>query len=165
MKISLLALFLSASASANWFTGVGEFSYPHEIAMVGYADEAGCREDGGKWEDEFCFFSVEDSVKVEFTDAQAMEYYVTVDILSTNAHTCSFEGLAKWVGPLTLVASSETDDWQEGENGEEGKFVPVTCEVTVKYLDGNRVNVSNNGKCSNFCGARAMLEIEEAKRK
>lgn len=155
MKYLVLSLFLSASALANWFTGEGEFSKLHPIAFMSYEDQAACEADEGKWDDGLCWFDTSDEVSVE---RNGEKYLVKVDTVTTNAHTCSFEGEGVMKG-TQIVATSEGEEW-DGENP-----VPVTCEVTLDYLDGDTVNVTNNGKCQYFCGARATLEIEGAKRK
>lgn len=154
MKYALL-LLLSLPAAANWFTGEGEYSLSHEIAFMNYESEEACKGDNGRWADGLCFMDASDEVVVKKTGD---EYEVSVDTITTNGHSCGFEGTGQWTME-GILASTPSQAW-DGD-----KFVPVTCEVLLSFVDGNTVNVSNNGQCSEFCGMRASLEISGAKRK
>lgn len=68
---------------------------------------------------------------------------------------------------FSLTALTAAANWftAEGETWDGDKWIPATCEVTLTYADGDTVNVTNNGNCATFCGARANLEIKGAKRK
>jgi hypothetical protein len=155
---SLLIALLALPALAAHFTGVGEFYAPHEIAVFGYQDEASCSADEGRWEEELCWFKVEDEVIVKDDNAGSLD--VVVNTVTTNGHSCSFEGKGKFTNEGTILATAPSEDWSGDES------VPATCEVTLTFVDGNTVDVSNGGEsCSYFCGARATLDISGAKRR
>lgn len=156
MKFLILAL-LALPTNANWFSGVGEYSLPHKIAFMNYETAEACAEDGGTFEDELCWMDASDDISV--VDDGAGELDVSVFTITTNAHMCEFEGKGKFTAEGTIVASAPTEIW-DGDNS-----VPAVCDVTLTFVDGNTVNVSNNGNCAYFCGARASLDIEGAKRK
>jgi len=155
MKYALLGLLLALPATAAWFTGEGDFSLPHHIAFMSYENEASCTADKGEWEDGLCFMEASDDISVK---KNGDEYDVSVFTITTNAHMCQFEGKGVWTQD-GILASAPTEIW-DGE-----KSVPAVCEVLLTYVDGNTVDVSNNGQCSEFCGMRASLEISGAKRK
>lgn len=160
MKFLSLAL-ISITAFAAEFNGEGLFNYSHQIGMFGYENAEACKADDGEWDVDngICFFNTADQVEVKL--AAENTYNVKVDTVTTNAHTCTFEGTGKVLmgtDKFTILASTESEEW-DGD-----KFVPATCEVTLTYIDGDTVNVVNNGKCTSFCGARADLTIDEAKR-
>lgn len=157
-KIALLAtLALSATAYASALNYAGKFSEVHDIMIVGYENEADCTSDNGKWEQDMCLFETSDDVEVN----EAVDV-LTVEIVGTNAHTCSYEGPIVSKTLNTLVSQVESDEWNETT----GDFEKATCEVTATYSDnGNAVAIDNNGKCRSFCGARAHLQIGKALRR
>lgn len=155
----LSAALITAPALAAWFTGEGEFRFPHQIAFMSYADEAACKADEGRWEEDLCWFDASDDVNVR--RAANGIYTVEVTTVTTNAHTCDFEGQGEFTNEGTILARAASERWsderQEWEAGE--------CRVTLSYLDGDTVDVTPEGDCSYFCGMRAGLEIRGAKRR
>jgi hypothetical protein len=157
MKLLLIAL-LALPTLATPFTGVGEFYAPHEIALFGYQDEASCSADEGRWEDELCWFEVEDEVIVKDDGAGSLD--VVVNTVATNGHSCGFEGKGKFTNEGTILATAPSEVW----DGEELK--PATCEVTLTFVDGNTVDTTHGSSaCNYFCGARATLDVSGAKRR
>lgn len=154
-------LSLAASATSPTYPFAGSFSFPHAVAVMGYATKAACEADKGEWVDEgICSFQSEDSVTV--LPGENGQFDVAVETVATNAHMCSFEGSARAEAPGRLVATADGDEWNDAK----GDFEKATCELTVTYKNSaNSVSVSTNGKCRSFCGARAVLAIENATRR
>lgn len=155
----LSAALIAAPAVAAWFTGEGEFQLPHQIAFMSYENEAACRADEGRWDDELCWFDAADEVKVR--RAANGVYTVEVTTVTTNAHTCDFQGQGEFTKDGTIQARAASERWDEGRQ----EWVPGSCELTLHYLDGDTVDVAPAGDCSYFCGMRANLEIRGAKRR
>jgi len=152
-----LSLFAVPALSA-WFSGKGTFRLDHEISFLSYANRTDCEADQGRWEKEgLCVFAGTDEVVVS---QKAGVYKVGVSTVTTNAHMCEFEGAGAFQADGTLRASTPAETWNE----ERQEWVPGTCEVTVSYVDGDTVNVSNNGACKSLCGMRAELGIMGAVR-
>jgi hypothetical protein len=153
--VSIL-LFSTFSFAQDFQTGT--FVEPTQTFVISYMNEADCSADSGSWDNEMemCFFDVENEATVS-----KKEEGLFLDIVTTgsNAHSCWFEGPVTSQSENTLVSAVEAmvwngDDWTNG-----------TCEVTVTYEDADTVNVSTNGQCQEFCGARAWLEMGPAIRK
>lgn len=89
-----------------------------------------------------------------------MFYEVAISTIGTNAHSCTFYGAAHPVSSTTLKAVAPAT----AVNPDTGEWEETTCEVTLKYKN-NKVSVEDNGKCREYCGARAHLFIDGAKRK
>jgi hypothetical protein len=100
-----------------------------------------------------CFFDIENTVEVS-GDSQG--YKLVVATWGSNAHSCVFEGQVTQVLPQALVSEVPTEVYRDGD------FVPAVCEVTVSYENDETVNVSTNGNCQEWCGARAWLEMGPA---
>jgi hypothetical protein len=164
IRIAILSAFLFLvvlSALAAVMQMDGNFVSAHKTYVVGYEDEAACAADQGSWDGEACYFDVEDSVAVTKTNNG---YSLSVETIGSNAHVCNFEGEAQIASAKELVSSVKTEEEREDDNGN-WSSVPVTCSVSVTYKDSNTISVTNNGNCGSFCGARAWLHIDEAKRK
>lgn len=149
--LTILALVLSC-ASAFALTPAqmaGHFTNPKQVAMIGYKDAEACKADNGTWNDEYCVFPGEDTVDVTLKGGK---FNLTIDVITTNAHSCSFDAAAKRVGDK-VVASTKVQDYQDG------KMVDAVCTVTVTYKNKNAITVGTNGKCQTFCGARAHMEF------
>lgn len=157
LALTAIAAVSVTAAAATYYELAGTFSNPHDIIMMNYADEASCTADQGEWvEDLGCSFAGEDTVEVS-KDLNT----VSVETVTTNGHTCSVEATVKTIEPDMIIAETPSDEY----NDTTGEFETVTCQLTVKYSDANEtVAVSSNGKCQSFCGARAIPEIEDAKR-
>lgn len=157
MKTLTILSVLLSSAAAFAVTPAqmtGKFTDPKEIAIIGYRDAASCTADHGIWNEDFCVFRAEDRLDVT---SKGGRFKISVETISTNAHTCSFEAPALRDGNR-LVASVKA------ENFEGGKWVDAICTVTVSYKSKDAVSVDTNGKCQSFCGARGLMEFS-AKRK
>lgn len=158
-KMIVVGMLASLTAAAAWFSGEGRFANEHEFPIFGYDNAKDCSADGGRWDEEMgCLFTGEDSVEVKLLADHT--YRVEIQTVTTNGHSCGFESANGVFQNGAIVATDLADEW----DSEKQEMVPVTCEVAVSYVDGNTVNVSHNGKCSTFCGARASLDIERAKR-
>ena len=160
MKIitAFVSLIIAANlyaAISNGMTYIGTYAQPGQTFMMGYMDQATCVEDRGDWDTdmELCFFDIEQIVEVT---GSSQGYNVVVATWGSNAHSCVFEGAVTEVLPNALVSKVPTEVY------ENGTFVPGVCEVTVTYENDVTVNVSTNGKCQTFCGARAWLEMGPA---
>ncbi len=105
-----------------------------------------------------CHFYASNTVAVSLKD---QKFFLEVMTVGSNAHMCEFQGEVTSVKENTLVAAAEVELY----NGETGGWDKDTCEVTVEYQSQNEVSVTNNGKCSEFCGARAGLNVGQAFRK
>ena len=157
MKTLIALSLLSLPALGAWFSGEGKFVAAHDISFLSYADKKECEADKGRWENELCVFAAEDELEIT---RQGVNYTAKVSTVTTNAHTCDFEGQGAFQNDGTLKVSAESQEW----NAEKEEWIPATCEVTVSFEDGDTANVSNNGKCQMFCGMRATLDITKAKR-
>lgn len=166
MKSLLIACLMLTSGFA--FAAGSASSYPRtylttkKIPTFWYQDAAGCQEDGGEWDGDedggICFLDASD--ELTFSKDADGKLNLSVGVIGTNGHSCDFEGEAKQIKPTVFTASAEGEDY----NHETEQFDKVTCTVTVKLSNrGREASLTNNGKCSSFCGARAYLEIEGAK--
>lgn len=164
LTFTLATLFCSSAAFTAELNMEGNFAFAHQTFVVGYEDEKSCLEDQGEWdkEMEMCFFPVEDTVQVK---KAVGGFDIAVETVGSNAHMCGFEGPAQKTSDSTLLSSVKTEVWEENAQTGQWESVPAVCEVTVTYRDENTVSVENNGKCQEFCGMRAWLSIDEAKRK
>lgn len=150
----LLALIASIGTTAMAKT----YSYKHTIGFMSYPDEAACKADGYRWEDEICLADTEDTVSVT---KKGKFYQVVVDTVTTNAHLCSFDAAnGKLVGKNKIVSSAPSTKYDY----DKGTTSPSTCKVTVIFNKDKSVSVKTNGfaKCQDFCGMNATLEIEKA---
>lgn len=156
-----LGIFVFATlAYAEELNYSGYFSWEHEVILLGYENETSCTDDGGAWiEEGLCSFPGEDSVTV------GTDLHVSIETVTTNAHMCSFEAQGVLAGPNLLIVSAPATEYEYDEETGEYIEVPVTCVVDITYQNGNQLSVMSNGKCSEFCGANAWLEIENAYRK
>lgn len=165
MKVLSLTIALIMSLASMAVTLEGEFQKKKEIYFFNYITAADCQADGGYWtvdsEDEeigFCNFEASDNVKIQ---KNAEGYFLYVDTIGTNGHSCFFEEKVTSVSENEVVSVTET----EAYDYETGTFKPSTCSVKVSYKDENTVDVTTEGSCEEYCGARAWLFIEDAKRK
>ena len=157
----ILATGLSTQATEiNYF---GQFSMAHKTAVYGYDTKKACEKDDGEWltEDEICVFDASDDLTVTPSNQGAN---LIINTIGGNAHMCSFEGAATVKSANELISQVETEVYEYNSETKQGEFVKAICEVTVTYKDSDTASVSNNGKCQEFCGARAHLYIEDAKR-
>lgn len=159
LVLAALGFSLPVLAALN---PAGDFFFAHKIAFLAY-DEIGCSDAQGEWDGDLCIFNGEDSVSV--TGGEKGSFNVSISTVTTNAHTCDFEGRGEMVAANLLKASAPSEIYIPGENGKDGHFESATCEVSVTYLDGNSVKVESGETCSYFCGANASLDIEKAVRK
>lgn len=156
MRALILAL-ISIPAFAATLDVTGRFQQDFFIAVVGYESAAKCSADQGRWDEGYCWFPASNQVRIASTGTG---YNLSIETVATNAHTCEFSALAKRFPDGVLVASLPSEEYDPRSGG----FVKATCEVTVSFADADTVNVTNNGKCQSFCGARASLVVTGAKR-
>jgi len=151
--MSLVLALLSLPVFANWFSGEGFYSLEHEIAVVSYEDSASCETDNGKWnkEEEICYFSASNDVEISLRLDGDLD--VRVSTISTNFHTCDFEGVGKWQEGGFILAKGILDASAQDN-----------CELKLEFVTGDEVNVITNEQCSYYCGANAGLEFPSAKR-
>lgn len=166
MKFVLIAFFTltcAVSVQATEINFAGNFSAPHKTFIFGYENKKSCLADKGEWstEDEVCLFDVSDVVKVQ-TSAQGAT--ASIETIGANAHTCGFEEPVIQKSANELLAQVETEVYEYNSETKQGEFVKAICEVTITYKDSDTVSVTNNGNCQEYCGARAFLHIDEAKR-
>lgn len=113
----------------------GSYSAPHAVMMV-------C--DGG--DDGWCEEQVADSMEVR--EAGDGRLAVTIELVQTNAHTCSFEGVLTPDPAAPAPArrwSFRSDDPDEGP-----------CSLQLEQ-SGAEVRLLSDG-CRYYCGARAVLD-------
>jgi hypothetical protein len=157
MKYLALALLpVAALAALNL---EGKFAYSHTIVFRNYDNEKSCKDDNGTWQDGLCTFEADDTVEVK---KAGDEYTVSVGTVTTNGHECTFDGKGRATGANVIEALAASERY------ENGKFVPATCKLDVRYgADGSTASVkviSPWADCQEFCGANAMLDIPNAKR-
>jgi hypothetical protein len=111
----------------------GTYRAPHTVMMV-------CSENTDGWCDE----SVEDAMTI--ADAGADRLDVSIELVQTNGHTCTFAGI------LTLDTRADTRRWTHHSIDEtEG-----TCDLTLEHFD-TALTLRSEG-CRYYCGARASLD-------
>jgi hypothetical protein len=161
--ILAVAIAITCNVHAGEIDFVGQFSMPRKTAMFGYDNKQACVADKGEWltEDGICMFDSSDDVKVEDT---ASGLTMKVETIGTNAHSCGFEATAQVKDFNVLVGALETEVHRYNEETKESEWVKAVCEVTLTYKNSDVVKVDNNGNCQEFCGMRAQLYIDEAKR-
>ena len=139
--IALLALTL-----------VGKFSSPHQIAFLGYDSKQACEADKGKWDGQLCVYDTEDIVTVIKDGAK---FKVAISTVTTNAHSCDFEGAGELKAKNVILATAPA--------GDAGK----TCSVRLTYAaDGSLTTTAlNDEDCQYFCGMNARLDVSRATRK
>lgn len=150
----LFALVALSAASLAFAANVipGLYLEPSSTFLVGYESKEECEASQGDWsvpewdgDMALCIFRVDNIVKIE---GKGSKYAVEISTIGSNGHSCSFEGTGNLMGSTIVAKSSESQE----------------CEVNVAFLDADTVNVSTNGECQDFCGARAWLQIDAAKR-
>jgi hypothetical protein len=162
-----LALSLSASAAAP-VTGL--YVAKHDVTFMAY-DKKECLENGGKWaeEDAGCVLEGQDSVEIVAAGKGTGKFLAKVETIATNGHSCGYDGVGTFVSARELVVSADSEIFVPGENGEQDKVVPATCELKITFGAGNRAltatAISSYEACHYFCGANAVLEVSGAKRK
>lgn len=154
----LITLLIAANifaVTSDGMTYLGLFAEPTQTFIVGYTEEAACVSDQGNWDSEMemCFFDVENTVEVK---GDSEGYSLDIVTTGSNAHSCWFEGKVTQVLEKALVSEVPAETF----NGTD--WEPAICQVTVSYENDETVNVSTNGKCQEFCGARAWLEMGPA---
>lgn len=116
----------------------GHYRSAHEIRMVCDGDQ---RQDADGW----CKETVEDTLRVRELANGSIE--VAIELVSTNAHTCSFEGTLE-----RTLDSQSARRWRfDAENDEE-----FPCSLVVEHARG-KLTVTSEG-CREYCGARATLD-------
>lgn len=156
----LAALCLALSAQAA-FAPEGKFTYEHEILDFHYATAEECAADSGHWnaEEETCAFAVADEVEVR---REGEGFLVSVLTVGRHYSECSFEGAGRLEGDV-LVAEAAGEYFDD-----DGNLQQATCRLGLRYAaDGSSLSVGVEGDragCANFCGFRAGLDIEEARR-
>jgi hypothetical protein len=138
------------------------YSYKHPVVMMAYEEQA-CSADGHEWNAEDGYCLIEDAADfVWIVRKEDASYSVTIETITTNAHTCSYEANnGKYVTPNKLVSSQPSSIFKDD------KEVPAVCEVTVTHNADNSVTVTTNDReaCQYFCGMNAELEIPKATEK
>ncbi len=153
MKLITLLIALMAFQTAYSFEMVGTFTNKHDIAMMGYFQEAECLADGGSWEAEmeYCFFTTEDEIKI--TKSEEGKLMLSAVTWGHNAHSCTFE--AEATQESELVLKSVAEGYLFGEDREED------CVVTLTFNeDGSTVQMDSTQSCQTYCGMRAWLYTE-----
>ncbi len=163
MKLIALLALAPLTLAASTIQPLGKYAEPTQTFIVGYEDQSSCEADGGQWdtEMEMCFFAVENTV--ELAEANG-KLELTVDTVGSNAHECHFQGEAVKMSETEYVSKVNVTEFEQNDKGEWIE-VPAVCEVSMSFLDADSVAVGNNGKCSEFCGARAWLSVDKAIRK
>lgn len=155
MKTSLILSILLVFCSSAF---AKTFSFTHEVAFMNYGEAKACLADGYKWQDGYCIAEGVDSVTL---NKVGENIEVTVETITTNAHSCMYEAKnGKFVSPTKIVSSLPSTVYDEN-----GKETPALCAVTVTHHEDQSVSVTSNGyeQCSEFCGVNGSLDIESAK--
>jgi len=159
--ISLLSILfvLSAFAETSNINFTGVFVELVQTYIVGYMDGNSCTTDGGDWDAdmEICFFNAQNTARVQESETGMS---LLIDTIGGNAHSCVFEGPVTTVLPEAVVSEVEAGYYDDTTQS----YVQGICRVTVKFQSADTVMVETNGKCSEFCGMRAMLEMGPANR-
>ncbi|TNF04137.1 MAG: hypothetical protein EP326_01830 [Deltaproteobacteria bacterium] len=153
MRVITLLILLLSVGTAHSFEMTGKFAYEHDIAMMGYFQEADCLVDGGKWEAEmeFCFFTATDEITI--TNKEEGKFLVEAMTWGHNAHSCTFEGEATAESDVVLKAVAE--GYLFGEDREED------CVVTITFSEeGKKATMESTQSCQTYCGMRAWLYTE-----
>lgn len=114
----------------------GEYVARHEIQLV-------CDGEPDGW----CMEQVEDTMTIRERANNGIA--VALELVRTNAHTCSFEGALE----RTLDGEGSTRRWQFQAEDEE-----FPCSLVLEQARG-RVTIRADG-CREYCGARASLDAE-----
>jgi hypothetical protein len=120
---------LANSAPTRPSSIAGDYRTPHTVSMV-------CEHAADGWCDE----QVEDTLVIR--DRHDGAIAVHVELVRTNAHTCSFEGT---LGPVS------EGRWRFDHGDDDGP-----CRLTLEHA-GNELRLSADG-CRYYCGARASLD-------
>lgn len=144
----------------------GSFTKEVDVIGITYDNQSLCESDKGIWsEEEFCVFKSENKLSVKPIEG-TKKYEVEISTITTNFHTCDYSGEGQAVvsdDSIKIKTSQPSTDYEQNEKGEY-VAVDVMCELEIIY-QGEFASVTSNGKCSDFCGARAFLEISQAQRK
>lgn len=137
----------------------GAFQKAKEIYFFSYPTQSSCTADEGQWDSEIesCYFSTYDEVQVKKVTNSL--YDVEVNTIGTNGHSCTFSATASPLKSNSLRAAAQATVIDES-----GEWQPATCEVFLYYV-GSSISVEDNGNCREYCGARAQLYIEGARKK
>ncbi|TNF29093.1 MAG: hypothetical protein EP319_07720 [Deltaproteobacteria bacterium] len=125
--------------------------------VVPTQDDCEGGDDGARWdaESENCLVDIADVVKIKKNEDK---YSVEVITWGGNLHSCAFENEAEKIAEGHLQAKTEGSEWVDGD------WQDKECVVDIKFKDQNTLSVEANWACQVFCGMRAELSIEEAKR-
>ncbi len=156
MKVFVLALALTTMAYAN--SSVGLYTSLGEVmVMSASGSKAECNKVGGRLEgrgrDAACFVKTEDKVQIKRVRGMLR---LSVSTVGTNLHMCEFEAIAIQRGPvITSRLKSQKYD------PETDSFKPVICVVTGELSEeGQKISISSNENCQEFCGANAWISGE-----
>jgi hypothetical protein len=174
LSLTLLSLMLACGGlgpsappapSSGPTDPTGTWAEPHEILMIGgYDEEATCVADEGTWQAAVgCRFPVENLVI--FTPNPDDTWGLTVEIVADNAHTCSFEGTAVRRGAGGFEATAPAEVYIPGEGGAAGRFEDGTCTLQIRITEGILTMEGDGEACQGFCGARAYMGIQGARRR
>jgi hypothetical protein len=112
----------------------GDYRAAHVIRVV-------C--DGGT--DGWCDENVEDHMTIHDSDAGSIA--VTIELIQTNAHTCTFDGTLR----SAPAHASHTRRWTFDGHDDEG-----ACSLVIEQST-SKVMISSEG-CRYYCGMRASLD-------
>jgi|GEM_PF-6517813 len=162
ISTATMALLLSSNAQAS--VGAGMFVYEHDVAFGGGFTRKSCVRERGRWVRGACIFQAADSVEISQTEA---DFEVKVNTIRTNGRDCQFTGAAKAVSATELLASTESELWVAGNDGEEIEIVPAVCELKITFLDADTLKVEkvDAQKCASVCGTSLIgLDVPRAVR-
>lgn len=116
----------------------GDYSAPHTIRMV-------C--DGGQPQDPdgWCEENVEDTMTIRERVNGSID--VAIELVGTNAHTCSFEGTLE----RTVDGEASARRWRFQSDDEESP-----CSLVIEHA-AKLVTIRAEG-CREYCGVRASLD-------
>lgn len=142
---------------------VGVYSQSVSVASP-LSSPSECEEENGDWSEmNGCVITTSNIVRVAATAGPGFQ--LAIETVEPSGHSCEFSAEATLVNSKTLRA--RTDVVNHNYDPVLGKVKPVAavCEVTVKFKNSSVIDqVVDNGECQSFCGARATLEMSEAKK-
>ena len=166
--VGLLGLACGGVSSDGSVDGVvdltGAWEEQTQISMAVYDSSGLCVQEGGTWEDGLCLFPNTNSATFTPTGQDGV-WTVEIETLGPNAHICTFEGEVRRDGEEGFVASAPSEVFIPGEGGGDGRFEEAECAFPVTVRD-DVLSLDGSGEaCRSFCGARAYLYLEGARRR
>lgn len=126
----------------------GDFTATKTVSLPSYQTRTTCKEAGGTWKREACYFNTSDDVSVVRSESG---YDVSVSTVGIDAKSCHFDSSGTLQENGTLLASVAT--------------IVGPCDVEIRYSGTDWVSVKSTGACNSLCENESLsLDILRAKR-